>query len=185
MAETYAIENWTLPVPAFPFVANNTSEPLWAIVRKTQDDQLESVKMQGVYCVFSVKDGVVPQAFEEGEKERTLRIVRGLCHLAMLYRVPLTSKTIARGPGLISAWAVRAIAPFLHMALPAAEFRKFVISTGTVDRLGCAKWIASQVADWLDLEGVCQFVGGCQSEFFGPYETVLQEFTDDWSIDFL
>lgn len=185
MTDSYIIEKWTLPAPAFPFVAQETTDPLWALVRKTQADMIETVRLERANYVFLVKDGVSPQPFVGEEKDRTLQMVRALCHFAMLFRTPITVKTIARGHGLIPAWTVRAIAPFLHMAVTPEAFRKFILETGKTDRISCARWIASEVDDWIDLEGVCGFVGGVQSEFFGPYEEVLKEFTDNWPIDFL
>lgn len=185
MQKLYRSDQWTLPAPAFPFVTDDTDDPLWKLVRSSQAAMLSDTVKEGESFSFAVRDDITPIPFVGDDKERTLQTVRGLCHFAQLYLVPLTSKTLARGRGFHPAWYCRAIAPFVHMTVSTKQFERFVSGLEKIDRLTCANWIADQAAWWIDLRGIAKTSEGFDGLFYTPYEDVLKRYTDDWAIDFL
>ena len=185
MQKLYRFDQWTLPAPAFPFVIDDADEPLWRVVRASQRFMIaETVSENGV-LFFTVHDGIEPIPFHGDDKERTLQTVRALSHFAQLFRVPLTSKTLARGRGFHPAWSCRAISPFVHMTVSTKKFAQFVSGLEKIDRLTCANWIADQASWWIDLRGIARTAEGYDCIFYAPFEEVLRQYTDDCAIDFL
>lgn len=185
MQNLYRFDQWTLPAPCFPFVSDETQEPLWKLVRQSQNSVLADTQSEGGVLSFGLKQGFAPVKFEKDEKARVLETVRCLCLYAQLFGEPLTAKTLLRANGVHPAWACRVIAPFVAATVSTKEFMRFVSGEYIPDRQECAEWIADKVKNWLDLPSIAQWAQGFDSVIYAPFEDVLKPMTDDWTIGFL